>query len=251
MTSNSMRPVLQDNFVPYYYQIREIIRHRIIDGQYAPGAKIPSEAELQEYFGVSRGTIRKAIDSLVATGMLRREQGMGTFVSEPRISELLSRLVSFSEEMRLKGKVPSTSHMHVSQVVPPELVANALEIKPDEPVLRIERVRCADGKPVVILTSWLPKRLGVQSDDDFSGSLIELLETKYAVDLHLGDQVIEAARADEQQAKFLEIEEGDPVLTIRRTSYSKAGVPVEYVEGAYRADRYSYRIQMHRNEMLR
>jgi GntR family transcriptional regulator len=249
MASNSMPPVLQNNLIPYYYQIREIIRHKIIDGEYGPGDKIPSEAELQEYFGVSRGTIRKAVDSLVAAGMLRREQGMGTFVSEPKIDELLSRLVSFSEEMKLKGKVPGTSHILVSQTVPSKLVADALDIPPGESVLRIERVRCADSKPVVILTSYLPARLGVRFNEDFSGSLFELLETKYGVDISLGDQVIEAARADQQQAGLLDIEKGDPVLVIRRTSYSKTGIPVEYVEGIYRADRYSYRIQIHRDKM--
>lgn len=251
MSLEHLPQVQQNSVLPYYYQIREILRQKIAEGEYQPGSKIPSETELQKHFGVSRATIRNAIDSLVAAGLMYRRRGMGTFVAERKIDELLSHLVSFSEEMRLKGMVPSTSRIAVSMVKPSKLIADELKVSPDDQVLRIERVRCANGDPIVILVSYLPPRLGVSLSEDFSGSLLNLLETKYGVEIFVGDQVIEAASADEQQAALLEIEKGDPVLVIRRTSYSRDGMPVEYVEGIYRADRYSYRIQLHRDKALK
>lgn len=234
--------------LPYYYQIREILKQKILDGEWKPGDQIPSEPELQRAFGVSRATVRHAIDSLVAAGMLVRRQGKGTFVAEPKIDEILSQLLSFSEEMTLKGKRPSTSHCAVSLVRPPRPIAEALKLDARERALRIERVRCADGRPIVILTSYLPERLGIPLQEDFRGSLLDLLEQRYGIRIDYGDQVIEAASADPREAGLLQISPGAPVLIIRRTSYDSAGQPVEYVEGVYRADSYSYRVQLRRPE---
>lgn len=251
MTLPDFPRVEQDSFLPYYYQIREILRQKIAEGEYKTGSKIPSEIELVQHFGVSRATIRNAIDSLVTDGLLTRRRGTGTFVAERKIAELLSHLVSFSEEMRLKGMNPSTRRISVAHIEPPDVVAESLRTRPGELVLRVERLRCADDKPIVLLLSYLPVRLGIPLSEDFSGSLIDLLENRYGVDIAIGDQTIEAARADEEQAVALEIKKGDPVLIMRRTTYSKDGTPVEYVTGAYRSDRYSFRIQMHRDRALR
>ncbi len=233
--------------IPLYYQVREDIRRRIEAGEWPPGSTIPSEPELQEIYGVSRATIRQALSELVMEGLLIRKQGKGTFVAPPKIVEPLPRLLSFTEEMRAVGLEPSTRSTKVEVVqTPPRRARETLRLSADEPFLRIERVRCANGQPVVLLVSYLPVSLGVDPREDFSGSLYELLEGKYGIRLGEAVQIIEAGVADEHTAAELGIEEGEPVLIIRRGTFAKDGRAVEYVEGFYPADRYRYRIRLER-----
>src|SRR5690606_38139906 len=140
--------------------------------------------------------------------------------------------------------------IEVAREIPDEAIRKALELEEDESVLRIKRLRTANDKPVVILTSYVPTRTGISLKDDFSGSLIQLLEEKYGVDYHMADQTIEAGLADEESAALLKIQPGDPILIIRRVTRTSSQVPVEYVEGLYRADRYSYRIRLHRQKRI-
>lgn len=239
-------PIDESSALPLYYQVRETVRQQIEAEQWKRGDLIPSESDLQEALGVSRATIRQALQELVAEGLLIRKQGRGTFVATPKIAEALPRLVSFTEEMRMQNLAPSTSEAAVEIVEAPERVAEALATPPRERFLRIERVRCANGKPIVLLVSYLPRALGVDPREDFSGSLYALLEGKYGVRFGKAFQVIEAAAADDYVAQKLEIEEGDPILIIRRSAFSKSETPVEYVEGFYRADRYRYSIRLER-----
>ncbi|MGE5482956.1 MAG: GntR family transcriptional regulator [Bacteroidota bacterium] len=250
MSALDLPRIEERSIVPIYYQIQEILRQKILAG-YPPGQRIPSEAELQDHFKVSRATIRKAIDALVSAGVLERKRGSGTYVVEPKIDELLSHLISFTEEMELKGMRPSTRGLSVEFVEPPATVAAALRVGTDQKVLRIERLRCANDQPVVVLTVYLSPHLPVSRDDDYSGSLYRLLENKYGVEIATGDQVIEAASAREHEARLLEVRKGDPVLVIKRTEFGVDGQPLDYVKGVYRADRYSYRIQLHRSRMRR
>ncbi|MDR7434266.1 MAG: GntR family transcriptional regulator [Armatimonadota bacterium] len=233
--------------IPLYFQVREDIRRRIESGEWKPGDPIPSETELQSMYGVSRATIRQALTEIVREGLLIRKQGRGTFVAPQKIAETLPRLVSFTEEMRRRGLTPSTRRIKV-EVLPeaPKRVQEALGTPASEPFLRIERVRCADDRPIVLLVSYLPGSLGIDPKEDFSGSLYELLEVKYGIRLGEALQVIEAGVADETLAEQLEIDEGDPILIIRRSTFSKAKAPVEYVEGFYAAERYRYSIRLER-----
>jgi len=231
--------------LPLYYQVREAVRQAIRE-RYQPGDLIPSESELQESFGVSRATIRQALQELVAEGLLQRRRGRGTFVAAPKIAEALPRIVSFSEEMRKQGLVPSTRSVRVEAVPAPTRVVESLGLAADERCLRLERIRCANDRPIVLLVSYLPERLGIDPREDFTGSLYALLEGKYGIQLGEARQVIEAAAADKPVARALEIDEGDPILIIRRGVFSRARAPVEYVEGFYRADRYRYEIRLER-----
>jgi len=232
--------------VPLYYRVREDVRRRIEAGEWKPGQAIPSEAELQEIYGVSRATVRQALLELVMEGILIRKQGRGTFVAPPKIAEPLPRLVSFTEEMRAVGMEPSTRSVKVEIVTdPPKRVRETLRADEDR-FLRIERVRCANGQPIVLLISYLPASLGIDPQEDFSGSLYALLETKYNIRLGEAIQIIEAGLADEYTAAQLGIEEGEPILIIRRGTFAMDGRAVEYVEGFYPADRYRYTIRLER-----
>jgi GntR family transcriptional regulator len=235
-----------DSPLPLYYRVRQAVRQQIDEGAWKPGDLIPPESRLLENFGVSRATIRQALLDLVREGLLVRKQGRGTFVATRKIAEPLPRLVSFSEEMRREGLMPSTRSAKVEVVVAPRRVADALRASPADMFLRVERVRCADGQPIVLLVSYLPQALGIDPSEDFSGSLYALLEGKYGLELGEALQIIEAGAADQYVAGQLDLGEGDPILIIRRGLFARDGSPVEYVEGFYPADRYRYTIRLER-----
>jgi GntR family transcriptional regulator len=232
--------------LPLYYRVREAIRERIAAGDWKPGDLIPAESRLLQSFGVSRATIRQALTELVREGLLVRKQGRGSFVAVRKIAEPLPRLASFSEEMRREGLVPSTRNIKVEVVQAPGRVAHALQVPATDTFLRLARVRCADGRPIVLLVSHLPTDLGIDPDEDFSGSLYALLEGKYGIALGQALQVIEAGAADKHVAVQLDIRDGEPILIIRRALFSREGKPVEYVEGFYPADKYRYTIRLER-----
>lgn len=233
--------------LPLYYRVRETLRDRIEAGEWKPGDLIPPESKLVEAFGVSRATIRQALLDLVREGLLVRKQGRGTFVAVRKIAEPLPRLVSFSEEMTREGLIPSTRDIKVEIVQAPRRVVEALRVSPADAFLRLERVRCAEGQPIVLLVSYLPESLGIDPNEDFSTSLYALLEGKYGIELGEALQIIEAGGADDHVAARLHIGEGDPVLIIRRGLFARDERPVEYVEGFYPADRYRYTIRLQRH----
>jgi GntR family transcriptional regulator len=241
-----LRHYAHNKALPLYYKVREAVRGRIEGGEWRPGDLIPPESKLLKTFGVSRATIRQALLDLVREGLLVRKQGRGTFVATRKIAEPLPRLVSFSEEMQREGLVPSTRSIKVEVAQPPRRVADALRVSPEHMVLRLERVRCADGQPIVLLVSYVPQALGIDPHEDFSGSLYALLEGKYGIELGEALQVIEAGAADKYVAGQLDIREGDPILILRRGLFARDESPVEYVEGFYPADRYRYTIRLER-----
>lgn len=227
---------------PLYAQIRDAIRSAIQAGELAPGAPIPTEAELQHTFNVSRQTVRQAVETLVTEGYLVRSRGRGTFVLHRRIEEPLPKLVSFTQEMRSRGAEPSTRSASAAWVTPGPQAREALRVDDNEQVLKVERVRCADGTPLVVLKSYLPRWVGLTGHEDLTGSLYELFQHRLGLKFGKAFQYIEAEQASSSLARSLEVPPRSPVLVLRRTLYAEDGRPIEYVEGLYRADRYRYSI---------
>ncbi|MEX2461093.1 MAG: GntR family transcriptional regulator [Paenibacillaceae bacterium] len=233
--------------VPLYVQIINILREKMESGEWPSGHKIPSEPELQSEYNVSRFTVRQSISSLMLDGLVTKTRGKGTFVSYPKIKEDLPDLISFSEEMKKLGKVPSTAVQSVEIIIPPKLIRDLLKLDENEKVLRIERLRSADNIPITLLVSYLPMRLGLDPGEDFSQSLFDLLINKYKFEITRGDQEIEAIAANSKLAHLLEIPRNSPLLVIRRITFDHDSRPVEYVEGFYPGGRYSYKIVLSRN----
>jgi len=226
---------------PLYAQIRDMLRQKIQSGEFPPGTMIPAETELQRAFHVSRHTMRQALTALVEEGHLVRSRGRGTFVLQRRIEEPLPKLLSFTQEMRLRGAEPSTRVVKVAWVRPSPALREALQVREHEQVLRIERVRCADGVPIAVTFSHLPRWVNLTGREDFSGSLYEML-TRMGIKFAKAFQFIEAGRASSRLARELNVPRGSPVLVLRRTLFADDGRAAEYVEGFYRADRYRYSI---------
>jgi GntR family transcriptional regulator len=234
-------PLLNEPGVPRYIQIREALRQQIQVGSYAAGKPIPPEKELATRYGVSRMTVRHAIDGLVDDGLLYRKQGAGTFVTHRRIPHDYSKLKSSYEMVRRAGLQAGTQLLSLEVVVAPEPVAKALFLSRGDSVVRFERLRLAAGQPVAIVCSWVPQELcpeSVLDDIPLHDSLFQLLES-YGLRLRRGIQTIEVRLADRAQAALLGAREGDPLVYVERTTFADDGTPVDFSQVHNRADTYT------------
>lgn len=208
-----------------------------------PGSAIPSERDLMARYGVSRATVRKAIDGLVTTGLLHRVQGKGTFVARPRLESRL-HLASFSQDMRRRGLTPSTRILTIEEERPSLEVAGLLDLGADELVWHLHRVRLADDQPVAEENGWYAAAaLPGLGREDLTGSLYELLATRYRLPVTRAEQTLWGETADATTAKRLAAPVGTPLLVFRRVSWSGT-TPVEHVVSRYRGDRYELHMSL-------
>lgn len=237
-----IKPLNRNAPIPLYYQLREALREAIEQGEFADSNPLPTEEELMRDFKVSRTTVREALRGLMELGIIVKKQGVGSFVASEKIAEVLPGLVSFSAEMKARGFQVRTKVISVEEIVPPLRVAKGLSLSTEDTVLKVKRLRFVDEKPIVISTSYLS--CGVSPDEDFEGSLYELLEQKYGVFITIGEASIEACLADEMDAGLLNVNVGSPVLNITWRSYSDVETPVEYSEATFRGDSYRYIVKL-------
>jgi GntR family transcriptional regulator len=209
------------------------------------GSAMPTERELCERFGVSRGTVRQALDRLEAEQRIRRLQGKGTFVARPKMDHLLE-LTSHTEHVRARGMEPTSRLVGVTRGPAEADVAGMLALAPGDEILQIERVRLADGEPVAVEVLYLEASRfdGVAALLGESQSLYELLRARYGVELTWAEETIEAVVAPEREASLLGIASGGPMLLLGRLSFDPIGRPVEYVRSLYRADRFRFRTRL-------
>lgn len=233
--------------IPIYYQLEVEIRQWIETEQLQPGDVLPSEREFTEKYNISRMTVRQAINNLVNEGLLYRLKGKGTFVADKKFEQDLSGLTSFSEDMKNRGLTPSNEMLSFQLITPIKQVASILELDEAEPVYEIKRIRLANNEPVALETVYTPKKIvGDMTEVDIAASFYQHLENKLRLYIAYGNQSIEAAIANKEEIEHLGIQKGNPVLLMKRTSFLKDDIPVEYVKSAYRADKYKFNLQMKR-----
>lgn len=204
---------------PVYSQLAALLREKIGLHEWAPGSRIPSEHELMARFGISRGTVRRAISELVDEGFLVQVRGSGTFVSERALSHPAGeRSLSFGESLREQGK-DFVTHVLEKRVVPaPADVAEHLCIQPDSPVLYLLRVRTVDGKPVICQEGWenLGECPGLEGADFSHETAFDAVERCSGRKI-TWSKVRYSASAAGERAEALGCDEGDPVLVLRQT----------------------------------
>lgn len=218
-----------------HVRVRDYLRS-LVTHELAVGDTIPSERALCERFGVSRMTVRQAVDALVVEGLLAREQGRGTFVAPGKV-DLEVRLASFGEEMARRGMTPSSEVLSAEVVAATPDIADALDILPGEMTFYLHRVRFADGEPMAIEQSWLPCRLvpGL-FDGDVPGSVYGELRRR-GLEPDWGEDVVAATEVHAADAELLRVPVGRAVLRLARRTFAGETACV-YSRSVYRADRY-------------
>lgn len=232
--------------LPLYTRLKHALRAAIAAGQHRPHQSIPSERELSALHGMSRMTVRHALDDLVSEGILYRAPGRGTFVAGPKIYQALGRVTSFTEDMRARGLEPGARQLKTETVPAPGECQQALGLTDAAPVLRVRRLRTADGEPMALETVHLPLELfpGLTELEPASQSLYRLLEERYGVKIARARQTIEPAAAMARDARHLGVTEGSLLLALERVTYDSEGRAVEYVRSLYRGDRYKFVVEL-------
>jgi len=217
--------------LPLYEQIERNLRELILNGRLQPGETVPPEWELARIYGVSRLTVRRALDDLARQDWLFRRHGVGTFVSRPPVAVITPSQLSFSQEMSAIGRRPS-SRLLSCRVIPADpTAAHRLLLAEGDPLVEITRLRLADGVPVLLETAYLSSLRfpGLQDSPTLeTGSLYDCLSTQYGVVIARVDNSLKAILLDHEKARLLGAEPGSPSIFSECLAYTVEGEIVEY-----------------------
>lgn len=221
-----------------YVQIEEELAEQIRTGHLKPGDRLPPERELAEQMGVSRMTVRQALGRLADRGLLSREQGRGTFVSQPKLTQSLSRLAGFYDQMLSQGILPTSRLLSSEAIVASAAVAQVLGLRIGEPLYKVVRLRLGGGVPLALETSFFPAKFvpGLLDQDLEHSSIYRLME-RYQARPVRAVQSLEPVPARDWEAELLEVPRGSPVMLVERTAWDAQGRAVEYAKDIYRGDR--------------
>ena len=223
--------------VPIYRQIRDVLVNEI-QNLYKAGDSLPSESELAERFGVNRHTLRRAVDELVADGMVERYHGKGVFVLEPTINYVIGRATRFTETLESKGHT-TASRVLRKQVIPARGgVASRLQIPEGEQVIFIETLREVEGKPFCVISHFIPLHLCPEILEDYDGgSLHSFLKTHCGIELKRSESLISAILVEGDDASMLNMPRHAPALRVKSTNLDiKTNNPIEYAVTRFRGD---------------
>jgi GntR family transcriptional regulator len=227
---------------PLYERVESVLAGDIADGSLPPETQLASEDGLIERFNVSRTTVRRAIQNLIERGLVEVRRGRGTFVTQPKITQELTELTGFVEDMQALGRTPTARLLDKGIVAADESVAHHLALAPGTLVVRLQRVRLADRVAMSFDETYLPRALGEQvAENDLEAEpVFTLLENKYDTPLVEAEYKLEAAAADPVVAQALQVPTGSPIFLIERTSYTTGNRPVDYERLHYRGDLFRF-----------
>jgi GntR family transcriptional regulator len=213
------------------------------------GTAIPSERQLSADLGVSRLTLRAALDDLAREGYLVRRRGSGTYVQHPKIAQELT-ITSFSDDMRRRGMTPGSRTLSMNTVLAGARLGRFLNVSPSEQIVVVKRLRLADGETMAIETLHIPEALvpGL-TPRALDGSFYELLRDHYGVVIVEGTQAIEPTVTNEEESEALGVPLQSPAFLFERTSRDEAGRTVEFVQSVYRGDRYRIVTELSRRDV--
>ncbi len=227
--------------LPVYLQIHDSIKEKIESHYWEIGDRLPSERELSEQFGVSRMTLRQAIQTLADEGILERKVGSGTYVARQKVQEKMAGTTSFTEIIIAQGKKPSSKTMTYFFTKPSVSEQEKLHLTEKDKILRMERIRFADDLPICFEVASIPECLIRDfSKKEISSSLYHTLAEKGGQKIGAANQTITALNASERIAEYLAIKKGDALLRVRQISYLEDGTPFEYVRSQYAGNRFEF-----------
>lgn len=251
---SKQKAVFANSQIPLYYQLENVLREKITSGTFRGGERLPTESDLIEEYGVSRITVRQALQSLSDDGLIERKQGRGTYISARK-----SRKRKFTGVIHLTGSLDELIEMgmetpvkvlEMNRVEADSHEAELLEIKVKTPIYRLKRLRMHEGKPFGLIVNYLPEEIGAKltMEELSSGALLHTMEAKLGYELDNALQEIHAELADPYVAKLLDVRVGTALLSIERTVYTQKQKPVEYVHTLYRSDIYGYSVKLVREK---
>ncbi len=211
-----------DSRIPLYYQLLDVIEEKIRSEAWPRGEKIPAERELCEMYGVSRITVRKAIEELTRSGKLKRIQGKGTFVAEHPITQQLGMVYSFSQEMEKQGKISSTKVLDIEIIAADDKLADRLNIEQGEQVIVLKRLRLADDQPIMYERTYFKKqRYEKLLEVDFNKvGLYKTLELEFGIKSTRAEERFRACELTINEAELLHAKPFSYGLVVQRTLYA-------------------------------
>lgn len=233
--------------LPYYVQLKELIRDKIEHGEWKPGDQLPSEPDLCNMFDISRTVIRQALKELTYEGLIYREKGKGTFIAEPKIVErLVSDLTGFFQDMTELGYKPHSRVLKQELITASPKITKLLDLPPVSEVVELTRLRFVDDEPIALVTTYIPYKLcpKVISADFSNQSLYSFLEKEGGLIIARGRRIIEAVPANSYEAELLNVMTGVPLILLDSVSYLADGTPVEYYHALHRGDRARFSVEL-------
>ena len=235
------------SFSPLYRQIRSLLEKGLLAGEWLPGQAIPSEVELAARFGVSQGTVRKAIDEMASANLLVRRQGKGTFVATHAEQATQYRFLRLTPD---DGSPPALQRrlLECKRMRAPLDVARALALKSGDHAVQVRRLLLAGDKPVVLDDLWLPgplfRALTTEKLQAWRGPMYRLFEAEFSVQMIRAEEKLRAVPAAAEESGLLGVPPGTPLLSVERLSFTYGNQPVELRRGLYHTDTHHYRNEL-------
>ncbi len=249
MGSNRMADVLlgvrldHSSPVPLYHQAAQVLEQAIEDGRLPRGSKLEGEVELATRLGISRPTMRAAMKQLVDKGLLLRRRGIGTMVA-PRPVRRAVALTSLYDDLKEAGREPQTRLLSLERGPCPPDVAEHLGLEPSDAVVRFDRLRVAGSDPIALMHNVVPLGLMEVGEEDLERTGLYELFRGAGIAPNVATQRVGARKAGAEEAELLEVEPGDPVLTMTRIAYDTDGRPIEYGAHSYPAESYWFEMML-------
>lgn len=244
--SSTVRPLDKSGFIPLYFQIQQLLMEKIRSGELSEGDPLASEEELARIYQVSRMTARQALHGLKTSGYAHSQKGRGTFVTRPKLEKNIMHLRGFTEDMKSLGKVPSSKLLEQTAVPATAELAAKLKVQAGDIILRLRRLRLADGIPMAIEESHIPLAPfpGLEKNNFAKQSLYFILRERFGVRVAYADEVIEALPATREESDLLTIPRKSSILSISRIIITAEDRPIEVASSRYRGDRYRASIRV-------
>ncbi|NHA67182.1 GntR family transcriptional regulator [Phycicoccus flavus] len=228
--------------VPLYHQVAEQLSAAVADGRLQPGDPFENEVALAQRLGLSRPTVRRAIQEMVDQGLLVRRRGLGTHVANRKVHRR-AELTSLFDDLRREGRTPVTTVVR-HELVADERAASALDLEPDTPLLLVVRVRGADGHPIAVMTNWLPPQHADITREELEDTGLYAVLRGRGVRPAVARQTIGARMPTSVERRHLGLRGQQPVLTMTRMAFDASGRAVEFGDHCYRAEDYSIDIMV-------
>lgn len=238
LASMLARSIDRSSPVPLYHQLAELLRGAISDGTLPPGSRLENEVALAERLGLSRPTMRQALQELVDKGLLVRRRGVGTQVVHPHVNRSMA-LTSLHDDLARSGRTPSTEVLDYDVAPAAHELAEALGIAPGSDVVTVRRLRSADGEPLAILTNHIPVAAAPTREQLETEGLYEVMRAR-GVQFRVARQSVGARLATASEARLLHERPRAALVTMHRTAYDDAGTVIEVGDHVYRASRYAF-----------